>query len=95
MVGKRCDANNPIISMYFGHEEIIEGHETCFDVITVLQNGSWLLIVAAVMHNVATIIVNIVSKKALSHRDKIDATIEENSSKNEDSYDTSYESQYI
>lgn len=95
MVGDRCDAINPIVSAYFGHEKIIEGHETCFDVITVLQSGSWLLIVAAIMHNVATIIVNIVSRKALSHRDKADTIKDDEQTKSIDIDDiSSYESQY-
>lgn len=96
MVGDRCDAINPIISKYFGHEEIIEGHETCFDVITVLRSGSWLLIVAAVMHNVATIIVTIVTRKALEKRDEVDAAKNDYQSENENIDDESEnESQYL
>ena len=68
MVGDRCDLIDPIVKMFFADEELIQGHETCFDVITVLLKGSWLLFAAAILHDTATIIVNRVAGKALEER---------------------------
>jgi hypothetical protein len=68
MVGDKCDMIDPIVKLFFSQEDLIVGHETCFDVITVLLKGSWLLFAAAIFQNFATIIVNIVARKALEAR---------------------------
>jgi hypothetical protein len=68
MVGDKCDLIDPIVKMFFADEELITGHETCFDVITILLKGSWLLFAAAIFHDTATIIVNKVAGKALEER---------------------------
>jgi len=54
--------------MFFSQEDLIKGHETCFDVITVLLGCSWLLFTAAILHTIATVVVNIVARKAIEAR---------------------------
>ena len=86
MVGDKCDLIDPIVKAFFSQEDLIIGHENCFDVITILQDGSWLLFSAAVFHNFATIIVNIVARKALQaskiHHDLLMSSNSQSSSSN-------------
>ena len=78
LVGDKCVEIDEIIRRFFSQEYLIEGHETCFDVITVMMSGSWLLFVAAIMHNVATVIVNIVARKTLAEMDQSSDGMEAN-----------------
>ncbi|EAX89982.1 hypothetical protein TVAG_124530 [Trichomonas vaginalis G3] len=68
MVGDKCDQIDPIIKMFFANEPLINGHETCFDVVTTLNEGSWYLFSAAVAHTIATLLVNFFARKALDER---------------------------
>lgn len=68
MVGDKCDAIDPIIKTFFSQEDLIKGHETCFDVVTTLESGSWFLFAAAIVHTIATILVNVGARKAIEKR---------------------------
>ena len=68
MVGDRCDLINPIVKAFFSNEDLVKGHETCFDVITILLDGSWFLFAAAIVHNFVTIIVHRYARDALQAR---------------------------
>ncbi|KAL7719118.1 Uncharacterized protein QTN25_003494 [Entamoeba marina] len=57
-----------IIAQYFGNEEGIEGHETCFDVSANLEGGCWLLFVAVILYTITTISFMVISKRALKKR---------------------------
>lgn len=46
MIGGRCDAIDAIVKEYLDEE--VKGVDTCFDVRSVLEPGSWLLVMAAV-----------------------------------------------
>lgn len=65
MVGHRCDLINEILKKFFTHEEFIEGHYKCFEVLTILENGTFLLIAAAVINTVAALWINAITRKAL------------------------------
>ncbi|KAH0792051.1 hypothetical protein GPJ56_004060 [Histomonas meleagridis] len=65
MVGDKCDMIDPIVQQYFSQEEYVKGHETCFQVITVLLKGAYIMVGAAVMHDLTTIVVNIVARRSL------------------------------
>ena len=75
MVGDKCDMVDPIVQMFFADEPLIEGHENCFDVLTILLSGCWLLFAAGILHNVCTIIVNIFARRALEERSATIASI--------------------
>ena len=68
MVGNKCDLIDPIVREYFKDEPYIKNHEKCFQVITVLLKGSYMLIAAAIVHDFCTIVVNIVARKTLEER---------------------------
>ena len=68
MVGDKCDIIDPIVKKLFANEPLIKGHETCFDVVTTLNEGSWYLFSAAVAHTIATLLVNFFARKALNER---------------------------
>ena len=66
IVGDKCDAINPFISKYF--YDILDGHETCFEVQAYLQSGCWLLFVAAIIFFISSNIVMKVCRNALDER---------------------------
>ena len=78
MLGDKCDSIDPIIQMFFADEPYVVGHESCYDVVTVLLSGSWMLVSAAIVQNIATIIVNIVARKALDARHATDSASSSN-----------------
>lgn len=63
MVGDKCILVDVITKNYFAEEDLIKDHLTCFDVITSLLKGSYLLIAAAVCHTIATIGINFMLHK--------------------------------
>ncbi|EAX85903.1 hypothetical protein TVAG_025310 [Trichomonas vaginalis G3] len=63
MVGDKCVVVDVITQQYFANEDLIRDHLTCFDVITTLLKGSYLVILAAVFHTIATFGVNKYCKK--------------------------------
>ncbi|KAH0786032.1 hypothetical protein GPJ56_010050 [Histomonas meleagridis] len=67
MVGDKCEMIDPIVQQFFSEEEYIKGHENCFSVITVLLDGCYILFVAAILHNVATVVINILARKYLEN----------------------------
>ncbi|KAH0795623.1 hypothetical protein GPJ56_000502 [Histomonas meleagridis] len=87
MVGDKCEMIDPIVEMFFSDEDIIHGHEKCFSVITRLLSGSYLLLVAAVFHDAATIAYNRIIRKKLEST--IDSGEKELLSANEDDEDKS------
>ena len=66
IVGDKCDAINPFISKYF--YDILDGHETCFEVQAYLQSGCWLLFIAAIIFFISSNIVMKVCRNALDER---------------------------
>lgn len=68
MVGDKCDVINPILRMFFKDEDLIKGHEVCFDVITKLEKGSWILFAAAILHTIATILLGNISERVITQR---------------------------
>lgn len=77
MVGDKCDVINPIVKMFFSDEPLIKGHKTCFDVVTRLEKGSWILFGAALIHTIATIILSKVSERVINARqgDLVDSSV--------------------
>jgi len=70
MVGDKCDLIDPLVKMFFSEEDLVKGHETCFDVITQLKKGSWLLFAAAVLYTIANLVVSSVSRRAIDAREQ-------------------------
>lgn len=50
MVGDQCNWINPLISAFFSEEDLVQGHLTCFDVVTRLHPDSWCLFVGIFAH---------------------------------------------
>ena len=66
IVGDKCDAINPFISKYF--YQTLDGHNTCFEVQTYLQNGCLLLFIAAITFFISSNVVMKVCRNALDER---------------------------
>ena len=73
MIGDKCDAINPIVKDFFSDEPFIKGHESCFDVKTLILSGSWMLFAAAIVQNIVTVIVTRVARRALEERTMTDS----------------------
>ncbi|KAK8882627.1 hypothetical protein M9Y10_045269 [Tritrichomonas musculus] len=65
MVGHRCDLINDVLKKFFNHEKFIDGHYKCFEVLTVLENGTFLLIAAALINTVSALWINAITRKVL------------------------------
>ncbi|KAK8895817.1 hypothetical protein M9Y10_013702 [Tritrichomonas musculus] len=65
MVGHNCDLINDILRKFFTHDKYIDGHYKCFEVLTVLENGTFLLIAAAIINTVAALWINRVTRKVI------------------------------
>ncbi|EAY09767.1 hypothetical protein TVAG_414190 [Trichomonas vaginalis G3] len=63
MVGDKCVVVDVITKEYFANEELIKEHLTCFDVITTLLKGSYIVIMAAIFHTISTIGIGRYTKK--------------------------------
>lgn len=70
IIGHNCDAINAILARFFGDEKYIQGHEKCFEVLTVLEQGSIILIATAVINTIAAIWINYITRKALAKFDE-------------------------
>lgn len=57
-----------IVGKFFGEEEIVNGHETCFEVKAVLNSGCWILFIAVIIYTIISLVILKVSKKALIKR---------------------------
>ncbi|ELP95062.1 hypothetical protein EIN_253260 [Entamoeba invadens IP1] len=72
MCGAKIDALgmsiDEIVAKFFGEEQLIEGHETCFEVKANLESGCWLLFVAVVLYTIVTIAMMQIVKRALAKR---------------------------
>ncbi len=66
IVGDKCDFINPFIQKYF--TEILDGHNTCFEVKAYLQSGCWVLFAAAITYFIGSMIVMKVCRNALYER---------------------------
>lgn len=66
IVGDKCDFINPFIQKYF--TDILDGHNTCFEVKAYLQSGCWILFAAAITYFVGSMIVMKVCRNALYER---------------------------
>ena len=66
IVGDKCDFINPFIEQYFSN--ILDGHNTCFEVKADLQSGCWILFIAAITYFIGSMIVMNVCRNALYER---------------------------
>ena len=66
IVGDKCDAIDPIIKAYFW--KILDGHNTCFDVRTYLEEGCWLFFSAAISFFISSFVILKVCRNALNER---------------------------
>ena len=66
IVGDKCNSIDPIIKKYFS--KILDGHDTCFQVKTYLQEGCWLFFAAAVSFFITSFVILKVCRNALSER---------------------------
>lgn len=70
MTGHRCDLINLILKKYFDDEMFIKGHEKCFEVLTVLQTGTFCLIAATIINTIAAVWINSITRKVLNKDDE-------------------------
>ena len=66
IVGDKCDAINPIVEKYFS--DILDGHNTCFEVKAYLEDGCWILFAATIIFYVVTYTVMKICRSALDER---------------------------
>ena len=66
IVGDKCNTIDPIIKKYFS--KILDGHDTCFQVKTYLQEGCWLFFAAAVSFFITSFVILKVCRNALNER---------------------------
>jgi hypothetical protein len=66
IVGDKCDAINPIVKKYFS--DILDGHNTCFEVKAYLESGCWILFAATIIFYVVTYAVMKICRNALDER---------------------------
>lgn len=76
MVGDRCDLIDEILKIFFTKEKYIEGHYKCFEVLTVFENGTFLLVSAAVINTVAHVWINILARKVIKADDSNDEYVQ-------------------
>ena len=66
IVGDKCNTIDPIIKTYFS--KILNGHDTCFQVQTYLEEGCWLFFAAAVSFFISSFVILKVCRNALNER---------------------------
>ena len=66
MVGDKCDSINPYIQSYFS--KTLNGHDTCFEVQTYLEEGCWLFFGAAISFFISSFVILKVCRNALNER---------------------------
>jgi hypothetical protein len=47
MIGDKCEAINPFLEKYF--DTVLDGDDTCFDVVAILEPGCWILFGASLI----------------------------------------------
>jgi len=67
IIGDRCDLINVYLKAYF--DEALQGEDKCFDVITKLETGCWLLFSGCIFYLISSIVVMRACHRALSKRD--------------------------
>lgn len=65
MVGDNCDLINVVLKKFFPHDKYIDGHYKCFEIHSILENGTFLLIAAAIINTVAALWINAITRKVL------------------------------
>ena len=65
-VGDKCDFINPFIQKYF--TEILDAHNTCFEVKAYLQSGCWILFATTITYFIGSMIIMKVCRNALYER---------------------------
>ncbi|KAK8866719.1 hypothetical protein M9Y10_009686 [Tritrichomonas musculus] len=75
MVGDRCDFIDEILKLFFNHEKYIEGHYKCFEVLTVFEKGTFLLVSAAVINTIAHVWINILTRRVLKNDEEIESYV--------------------
>ena len=68
MVGDKCDFIQPIIEKYF--KEILGDYDSCFEVVAVLAQGSWILFPAVIFYTIVANVYMRVCQNALEARAK-------------------------
>ena len=66
IVGDKCDFINPIIQKYFS--KTLDGHDTCFEVRTYLEEGCWLFFGAAISFFICSFVILKACRNALNER---------------------------
>ena len=66
IVGDKCNSIDPIIKKYFS--KILNGHDTCFQVKTYLQEGCLLFFSAAVSFFITSFVILKICRNALNER---------------------------
>ena len=66
IVGDKCDKIDPIIQKYFS--KTLDGHDTCFEVQTYLEEGCWLFFAAAISFFISSFVILKVCRNALNER---------------------------
>ena len=66
IVGDKCDSINPFIKKYFS--KTLDGHDTCFEVKTYLEEGCWLFFAAAISFFISSFVILKVCRNALNER---------------------------
>ena len=66
IVGDKCDFIDPYIDKYFYN--VLDGHNTCFEVKAYLQSGAWILFVAAITFFIVSYFVRKICRNALDER---------------------------
>jgi len=68
IIGDRCDLINQILVEYFNGE--LNGVDKCFDVVTKLDAGCWLLFGGCISYIISSVVVMRTCHRALENRDK-------------------------
>jgi len=68
IIGDRCDLINQILAEYFNGS--LNGVDKCFDVVTKLDAGCWLLFGGCISYIISSVIVMRACRRALDNRDK-------------------------
>ena len=66
IVGDKCKDIDPIVETYFKH--ILDGHNTCFEVQSYLEEGCWLFFGAAISFFISSFFILKVCRNALNER---------------------------
>jgi len=75
IIGNRCDQINYYLALYLN--DVLKGVDKCFDVITKLDTGCWLLFAGCVSYVVSSFFVMRACHRALSNREKEDKILTE------------------